>query len=249
MSSAKHAPLSLRSGSSALSWRFAGLFLAQAALLLVMACGGGGGGAPAIVNAAPLITTQPASQIVKAGSAATFTVAASGTPTPTFTWQRSNDSGTTWTAITGATSATYTFTVAKADTAAQFRAVATNAVSPDATSQPANANVNAGSTATFSVDADASPAATYQWQSSPDDGTTWTIVASATSASYTTAATSVSNSGTQYRCVLTNATGTLNSSAATLTVTAVPAPVITSFVAAKSPVTSGTATTLTAVFT
>ena len=264
MSSAKHAPpLSLRSGSSALSWRFAGLFLAQAALLLVMACGGGGGGAPAIVNAAPLITTQPASQIVKAGSAATFTVAASGTPTPTFTWQRSNDSGTTWTAITGATSATYTFTVAKADTAAQFRAVATNAVSPDATStaatltvqwltittQPANANVNAGSTATFSVVADASPAATYQWQSSPDDGTTWTIVASATSASYTTAATSVSNSGTQYRCVLTNATGTLNSSAATLTVTAVPAPVITSFVAAKSPVTSGTATTLTAVFT
>ncbi|WP_243324334.1 SUMF1/EgtB/PvdO family nonheme iron enzyme [Geothrix sp. SG200] len=239
-----------------------GLFLAQAVLALAMACGGGGGTPPP--NTAPLITTQPASQTVNAGSAATFTAAASGTPAPTFTWQRSNDGGTSWTAIPGATSATYTTAATvKADNAAQFRAVATNNVSPDATStaatltvrwlaittQPANASVTAGATATFTVVPDASPVATYQWQSSTN-GTTWANVSSgtgATSASYTTAATSLSDTGTQYRCALTNAAGTLNSSGATLTVIA--APVITSFVAAKSPVTTGTGTTLTAVFT
>ena len=236
-------PSSIWSGEWSFSRRFAGLFLATAALILTMACGGGsgGGGGNTNPNAAPLITTQPAGQTVKAGSPTTFTVAATGTPAPSFTWQRSNDSGTTWTAISGATAAAYTFTAAKVDNAAQFRATATNAVSPDATSsaatlsvqwlaittQPASASVTAGNPATFTVVPDANPAATLQWQSSPD-GTTWTDLAGATSASYTTDATSLSNSDTQYRCVLSNATGSINSNAATLTVTAlVVAPAIT----------------------
>jgi len=60
-----------------------------------------------------------------AGQSVSFLVAASGTPTPTFQWERSAD-GTTWTTIQGATNATYTFTVQLTDSGAKFRAKATN---------------------------------------------------------------------------------------------------------------------------
>lgn len=72
-----------------------------------------------------VITTQPSDCTVSIGQTATFTVTASGTPAPTFAWQRSND-GITWTPISGATSATYSFISALSDDSALFRAVATN---------------------------------------------------------------------------------------------------------------------------
>ena len=248
-----------RTGGVSSFWKSARQILALAALVLVTACGGGGGGGHTVPNAAPLITTQPASQTINAGSVASFTVVASGNPTPSFTWQRSNDGGTTWAPITGATGATYSFTVAKTDHQARFRATAANTVSPDAVSnagilnvqwlaiatQPADQNVTAGSGATLSISPDANPAATFQWQSSPD-GTTWTNVPGATSASYDIPATSASDSGTRYRCVLSNATGSINSRAAMLTVFAAPA--ISSLMAATSPLTAGNGTTLTAAF-
>jgi hypothetical protein len=76
---------------------------------------------------APVITTQPVSVTVTAGTGAGFTVAASGTPT--LQWQRQNSGSTTWTNISGATNATYAFTPATTDTGAKFRAIATNIVS------------------------------------------------------------------------------------------------------------------------
>ena len=39
-------------------------------------------------NAAPVINTQPVSQTVTLGSTASFSVAATGTPTLTYAWQR-----------------------------------------------------------------------------------------------------------------------------------------------------------------
>lgn len=68
---------------------------------------------------------NPVDTTVTVGQTATFTVTAIGTPTPTITWQRSND-GSSWTTITGATSATYTLTAQKSDDSALFRAIATN---------------------------------------------------------------------------------------------------------------------------
>ena len=56
----------------------------------------------------PLITTQPTSATVNAGSTATFTAAASGTPTPSVQWQVSTNSGSSWSNLSGATSGTYT---------------------------------------------------------------------------------------------------------------------------------------------
>jgi hypothetical protein len=62
----------------------------------------------AIPKAAPSITTQPANATVTAPAAASFTAAATGTPTPTYQWEVSTDGGSTWSAISGATSASYT---------------------------------------------------------------------------------------------------------------------------------------------
>ena len=93
----------------------------------------------ASIGPGPAITTQPQDATVTAGQAVSFTVAASGSPAPTFTWQRSSD-GTSWSLISGATTATYTFTAQASDDGALFRALATNTTST-ATSQGAMLNV------------------------------------------------------------------------------------------------------------
>lgn len=72
--------------------------------LALSACGGGGGGtsptnAPtsgASPSAVPTITAQPLSQAAVAGSAVTFTVAATGDAL-TYQWQNSANAGITWT--------------------------------------------------------------------------------------------------------------------------------------------------------
>src|SRR5208282_3450995 len=71
------------------------------------------------------------------------------------------------------------------------------------------------------------PAPSYQWMQSVSGGA-YTNISGATSSSYTTAATTTANSGTQYECVVTNASGSVTSSAASLTVNPDPvAPSIT----------------------
>ena len=80
--------------------------------------------------------------------------------------------------------------------------------------QPASQTVIVGQTATFSVTAKGVPPLTYQWQK----GTT--PIAGATAASYTTAATAFSDSGTQFSVIVSNSAGGATSSAATLMVSA-----------------------------
>jgi hypothetical protein len=87
-----------------------------------------------------------------------------------------------------------------------------------------NTSVIEPATATFTVVATATPTATltYQWQVSEDEGDTWTNINSATSASYTTPATTVeADDGKEFR-VIVSAVGAVSvtSDAATLTVTA-----------------------------
>jgi hypothetical protein len=114
------------------------LLLLPGVAALHLACGGGGGSTPpAPTTTAPAITTQPAAQSISAGQAASFTVAASGTPTPSVQWERSNDGGATWVAIPGAAGATYAFTPQLGDSGARFRAKASN-VAGTATSNPAD---------------------------------------------------------------------------------------------------------------
>jgi len=72
--------------------------------------------------ASPAITTQPSSQSVAPGANVTFTAAASGTPSPTFQWYKGAS------AISGATSASYSLTSVASGDAGSYTVVATNAV-------------------------------------------------------------------------------------------------------------------------
>jgi hypothetical protein len=90
---------------------------------------------------------------------------------------------------------------------------------PSITQQPQSQAVSAGATPTFSVTASGSNLS-YQWSSAPSGSSTFTTISGATGSSYTTPATTVAQSGTQYMCAVSNGNGSVNSSVATLTVTA-----------------------------
>lgn len=87
---------------------------------------------------------------------------------------------------------------------------------PTITTQPADATVAEGDTATFTVAATGNPAPSYQWQR---DGTD---IPGATSASYTTPATTLADSGATFTVVVANSQGSVTSNAATLTVQTLP---------------------------
>ena len=69
---------------------------------------------------APTITTQPSSSSVTAGSAASFSVAASGTATLTYQWRKDG------TSISGATSSTYSISSTATSHAGSYSVVVTN---------------------------------------------------------------------------------------------------------------------------
>jgi subtilisin family serine protease len=89
----------------------------------------------------PAVTTEPANQTVIVGQTASFTAAASGTPTPTVQWQVSDNGGLSFSDIDGATATTLSFPAALADNAKLYRAVFTNAAGT-ATSNTATLLVN-----------------------------------------------------------------------------------------------------------
>ncbi len=148
----------------------------------------------------PAITAQPTNQTVTAGQTATFTVAATGSPTPTVQWQVSTDSGATFSILSGAISTTLSFTTASSQNGNQYQAVFTNsagtatttaatltvnpATPPTITTQPASQTVTAGQTATFSVVASGSAPLNYQWQK--NTGTGFLNIPGAAAASYIT---------------------------------------------------------------
>jgi hypothetical protein len=189
------------------------------------------------VRTAPAVTAGPQDQRVVAGSTATFSAAADGRPAPTVQWQRSTDAGATFTDLIGATSTSYT-TPATADTddGQRFRAVFRNDVGsttspvatlavdvpPDVTTEPADQDVDAGRTATFTSAASGRPAPAVQWQRSTDGGRSFTDLPGATAASHTTPVTSVTDSGQQFRAVFTSSAGTATSRAAALSVSGPP---------------------------
>ena len=102
-------------------------------------------------------------------------------------------------------------------------------VTPTITQPPQNATAFVGQTATFTVVATGG-ALTYQWQSKVGAGS-FNNIGGAIAATYTTPATLQTDSGTQFRCVVSNSQGPVTSAAATLTVLSVG----TSFVTSKTP--------------
>ena len=182
---------------------------------------------------APVVTGQPAPVTVTAGSTASFTASASGSPSPTIQWDISTD-GATWSPIVGATAATYSFAASVGESNYRFEAIFTNVVT-STTSNPATLTVNPqlvaptvvtqpsadvvanGSMASFTAAASGAPAPTVQWQQSTD-GVNWAFLAGQTSTTLVFTA-QYSETGDQYRAVFTNTQGFVISGAATLTVT------------------------------
>jgi ZU5 domain len=195
----------------------------------------------------PVITTQPKDVNAVDGDPVQFSVVAQGQGLA-YAWLR--NSGPNDATVPGATAASLNFKAALADNGTLFSARVSNAngavvstparltvsakvIAPAITSNPANQSVTEGQTASFSVAGSGTPAPTIQWQqrsaASADPQAGWADIANSTTATYTTAATTLAQSGRQFRAVLRNAAGVVNSSAATLTVNAgIVAPTITS---------------------
>ncbi len=183
----------------------------------------------------PAITTQPQSQTVTAPATATFSVTATGTGSLSYQWNKNGA------AIGGATSATYTtpatttgangasFSVTVTDSFGSTTSATTIlTVNPAPTmnlspvgpvligGQPQNQMVIAGASATFSATAIGTEPITYQWN---ENGTP---ISGATSATYTTPATTSADNGASFTVTVTNSVNGFTSTPATLTVTSAP---------------------------
>ena len=118
--------------------------------LALISCGGGGdsstsssGTTTTTTVSAPTITAQPASQTIAVGSAASFSVTASSTETPTYQWYKDSS------AISGATSSTYAISSAATSDAGSYYVTVSNS---GGTTTSSTATLTVSSTSTASCD-------------------------------------------------------------------------------------------------
>jgi hypothetical protein len=184
--------------------------------------------------AAPVITTNPLSQNVGSGGTATFTVGASGLPTPTLDWQLSIDGGTSWLDLGPLTGTTFTSSALNAfENGWQIRAKFTNGSgsvttsaatvtvlnNPTVTLDPLSQSVASGGTLTFTVGGAGTPTPTLNWQVSFDGGVTWMSLGPLTGDTVTSSPLYAFENGWKVRAVFTNTAGSAATPAATITVT------------------------------
>jgi Abnormal spindle-like microcephaly-assoc'd, ASPM-SPD-2-Hydin len=176
------------------------------------------------VTIAPAITTQPAAKAVPAGQSASFSVSAMGTAPMNYQWSKNGK------VISAATSANYSTPVtAITDNGAKFSVLVSNAtgnvssasvtmtvnaIAPSIAAQPASQTITAGQSATFFVAANGTAPFTYTWMKNG------VVISGATSSSYATPVTSISDNGEQFTAAIGNSAGNALSAPAMLTVKA-----------------------------
>ena len=203
-------------------------------------------------SAAPSITEQPQSKTVTAPGAATFKAAASSPANckaPTVQWYVEAPGVHSFSPIAGATSTSYTTgPTTTAQSGTKYEAVFTNSfgskttnvatltvncppppcpAAPSITEQPESKTVTAPNTATFKAAASTPvncKAPKVQWYSEAPGAHSFSPIAGATSASYTTGPTTTAQSGTRYEAVFTNSFGSTTTNVVTLTVNCPPPP-------------------------
>ncbi|WP_414664228.1 immunoglobulin domain-containing protein [Horticoccus sp. 23ND18S-11] len=165
------------------------------------------------------ITARPISQNVNAGQSATFSITAAGAGL-TYQWQKNGVN------IAGATTANYVIASAQTGDAATYLVRVTSGASIETataklsvggisggvsiSSQPSSQTIPVGQTATFTVEAFGSNL-TYQWFKNS------TTITGATAATYRILAVQAGDAGS-YTVRITGTTGSVDSSAAVLTV-------------------------------
>lgn len=178
----------------------------------------------AITSVQPFFIGQSASGTVNAGQNVTLYGGAFGGGNMTYSWTRN---GVT---IAGANAPVLDLGAAGANTPGTYRLTVTNANGSAQTNDivlavsnfplisvgPQSLTVTQGGAAQFTVNAVSATPLSYQWRKGGSD------IGGATSASYSIPATQLSDAGS-YTVVVTNAAGSVESAAATLTVNALPA--------------------------
>ena len=199
----------------------------------------------------PTLIAQPSPATITSGSNATLSVTASGTGPFTYQWYQ-GPLGTTTTPV-GTNSSSFSTTALTTTTTYWVRvtnaagpvdsglATVTVATAPSITNQPASTTIISGQTATLTVTASGTAPLSYQWYQG-SVGITTTPVGT-NSASFTTPALTAT---TTYWVRVSNTTGNVNSTLATVTVPT--APTITTQ-PSSSTIISGSTATLTVTAT
>ena len=177
---------------------------------------------------APSITSQPQSLTVTTGSIATFTVSATGKPTPTYQWFKDNVE------IIGATSNEYTIQNVTESDYGTYTVIITNSYGnitsnpaallpmnptppptpsiPTITVQPTSQTVVVGDGAVFNVNATGDQPLSYQWYKDNAE------ITGGTGNTFIIQTVSLTDAG-DYKAIVTNPAGITTSDTATLTVT------------------------------
>jgi DNA/RNA endonuclease G (NUC1) len=176
----------------------------------------------------PSITTQPATQIVPAGSSVTLSVGATGSPLLTYQWRVDGA------VIPGATSAALSIPNAQEDATGDYDVVVSNSVgsvtsaiaevtvvpaAPSIATQPSSRTATAGGNASFTVSASGTAPLSYQWRRGGTPLANDAVISGANTATLTFTNLDASYAGT-YDVVVTNPVGQTTSNPATLTVSA-----------------------------
>jgi hypothetical protein len=180
--------------------------------------------------AAPTISVQPTSRTVEEGQNTTFTVSASGNPSPAFQWRKGG------VAISGKTANSLAFTNAQTTDAGSYDCVVTNSEGsetsdtvtltvnpfdggdlPVITVQPVNITTFEDEDATFSITATGDNTPLYQWYKNGG------AISGATSSTLFLSQVTEADEATYY-CVVSNASGSVTSNTASLTVDPIPPP-------------------------
>jgi len=190
-----------------------------------------GAGAPT----APTITTQPFGTNVLAGRSATFTVVASGSAPLACFWLKNGAALVNGGNVSGANTATLTLTnIATADVA-NYSVLVSNSVGsvtssiaalvisspPTISTQPVSQSLVAGNPAQFTVIAGGSTPLAYQWLKNGAVLASGGTVTGSTTATLSLATVSSADAA-NYSVIVTNSSGSITSSIATLTVLSPP---------------------------
>jgi hypothetical protein len=214
-------------GATSSSLSFASLSSADATAYTVSVSAGCGSllssSANITVNPVTIIVNQPVSATICSGNAANLSVNATGTSPITYQWSFNG------VVIGGATSSLYSIPSANINNAGQYTVQVSGACgvltsssatltvnsTPFVTTAPVSQSICSGSPVTFSILAGGSGNLTYQWRfaGNPING--------ATGIDYTLPSVTNANAGS-YSVAISGSCGTVNSSAALLTVNAIP---------------------------